>query len=97
MVKKIKSQIGVESKDSLGFLFSYKESDISKKDDKTTITVSFKSGISKNFPSKFQKFEDFDVEQIFEGQTTELYIRPENYKEGFLKEKKDFDLDVNEA
>lgn len=75
-----------EKNKSLGFLFGFKETE---KNNDNSFTISFKSGISKKYPSKYSNKKDFWSEEIFEGQTTELYINPKILKQAFQLEMKD--------
>lgn len=65
----------VHNPQSLGFVFGYKETISNKENDgKTSFTVSFKHGVSKAFPSKFQKFKDFWSQEIVVGQISDIFI-----------------------
>lgn len=88
----MKKQKQVESKkvESLGFLFGFKETE---KTADNTFTVKFKSGSSKKFPSKYQKFKDFWATEIFAGQTSEIYINPTKFKEYVNIELKEVEQD----
>lgn len=81
---------------SLGFVFGYKETTINKENDgKTSFIVSFKTGISKTFPSKFQKFKDFWSQEIVVGQVSDIFIQPLEFIEYFNKETKEFNHENN--
>jgi hypothetical protein len=85
-----------KKQESLGFIFGYKESGSYKNENNQNVfTVSFKSGTSKKFPSKFQKFKDFWAEEIFPGQVSELYVNLEYFKEAFNQELKEITDDLN--
>lgn len=71
-----------ENKNSLGFLFSFKESQ--QIDNK--ISVYFKSGFSKKIPNKYKNKKDFESCEIFEGDTSDLFININEYVQLFDKE-----------
>ena len=79
-----------ENKKSLGFIFGFKET-ISNEDN--SFTVSFKTGISNKFPSKYSNKKDFWSEEIKEGQVSNIYINPEVFKEAYNKEIEDISKD----
>lgn len=81
---------------SLGFVFGYKETTVNKDNDsKTSFSVSFKNGVSKTFPSKFQKFKDFWSQEIVVGQVSDIFIQPLEFIEHFNKEIKEFNHENN--
>lgn len=85
-----------KDQESLGFIFGYKEGSTYKNDNNQDVfTISFKSGISKKFPTKFQKFKDFWAEEIFLGQVSELYVNLEHFKGAFNKELKEITDDLS--
>lgn len=84
MVKKTDSN-------SLGFIFGYKDTSSEKTSDgKTVFNVKFKSGISDKFPNKFKNFKDFWSQEILMGQTSQIYIQPEEFLSYFKHEFEDF-------
>jgi len=58
-------------KESLGYLFGYKET---KQTEENQFTVKFIHGVSKSFPSKYKNKKDFYAEEFFVGDTSELFI-----------------------
>jgi hypothetical protein len=84
-----------KEQESLGFIFGYKEgSSYKNENNQDVISISFKSGISKKFPSKFEKFKDFWAQEIFLGQVSELYVNLEFFKDAFNKELKEITNDL---
>jgi hypothetical protein len=78
-----------KEQESLGFVFGYKEGSSYKNEkNQDVFTISFKSGVSKKFPSKFEKFKDFWAQEIFPGQVSELFINLEYFKNAFSTELK---------
>lgn len=77
---------------SLGFLYGYKET----KMEDGKFSVFFKRGFSEKYPKKFEKFKDFWSEQIFLGQTSNLFLNPKEFIEAFkieLKEQEQYRSD----
>lgn len=78
-----------ENKNSLGFLFSFKESEQVD----NTISIVFKSGFSKKIPNKYKYKKDFSSMEIFEGDTSDLFINVKEYVQLYNKELKEDVLD----
>lgn len=81
-------------KESLGFLFGYKESTSNIKNGNTTFNISFKTGTSKKFPTKFKNLKDFWAKEFFIGDSSELYINPKNFEDVFNQELQEFNNDL---
>lgn len=75
-----------EKLDSIGFVYGYKEVKQIKNENQNTFEVSHKVGISEKYPKGVSNKKDFWVEEIKDGQYSELFINPNDLKEGFLKE-----------
>jgi len=82
---------GDTKKESLGFIFGFKE--ISQNNN--SISVVFKSGISKKFPNKYKNSKDFWGAEVLVGQYSDIYINPENFKKLFNVELKELTQDVS--
>jgi len=79
-----------KKQESLGFIFGYKDGSQSKNENnQNVIRISFKSGISKKFPSKYENFKDFWAQEIFVGQTSDIYVNLDYFKEAFNQELKE--------
>ena len=70
-------------KESLGFIYGYKET---QSNTDKTFTVHFLHGVSKKYPKKFEKKKDFYAEEIFVGDNFELFINKNDLLEVFSKE-----------
>ncbi len=70
-------------KESLGFIYGYKESQLNT--DKS-YSVRFIQGVSSKYPKKFEKKKDFYTEEIFTGDKFELFINKNDFMEVFTKE-----------
>lgn len=71
-----------ENKPSLGYVYGYKESESNG----NQITVKFIHGTSFKYPKKLEKKKDFYAEEIFEGDSFELYYNKEEFINIFSKE-----------
>lgn len=71
---------------SLGFIFSYQQSNTVRQHDGISITVTTVTDISEHYPSRYQHERDFEVLEIIEGQTSPLYIEPNVFLNAYHKE-----------
>lgn len=71
---------------SVGFIFSYKDSQKIASESGISIKVSTYNGISDKFPNKYKNKKDFYVQEIKEGDNSALFINPQQIAEGFKQE-----------
>jgi hypothetical protein len=75
----------------LGYVWGYKESG---KVSDNTISITFKSGVSKSYPHKYKDKKDFGCEVVKEGDVSKLYLEAEEALAIFNHEYVDSEDDV---
>lgn len=73
----------IEKKESLGFLFGFKET---SQLENNSFVIEFKHGISKKYPKKYELKKDFYVNEVFSGDYSPLHINIFELKKAYQSE-----------